>query len=452
MEHILQLLTAGAQFEMHGCHYEVAAVRKDEVRVAPTRGGMFKNLKFKAMNDLFNDQRIKVVYTPPHASADANAVSRSALTPSQLVKLNYQLSWTHALMKRIPESPCSQDAIKRVREALHQEIGGECCPAVSTLASWMTRWIKGNRQDEALMSKPRPSRVNHTTLDARVLEIVNASIEAVYLTEHRNPISAVHADVEFAIANHNASSTEKFSAPSVETIRNIINRIDKYERDAKRYGKHYAARKHRAAGASSLASEPLEICQSDGQIMDIIVVEPNRADGAQPEELGRPYITVIIDVRTRCVLAAYVSLAPFCGATLMKTLQRAVVAEPGCPRGVMSKLIVDNGSDYRDSGFMKFCAALNVTLEPCPPKSPNGKAIVERFFRTMNEALIHKLPGTTFSNPQKRGDYKSQKHARLTLEELNKHVQTWIQGIYHHTPHRGLGRAPIAVWNEETQS
>ena len=434
---------------MSGCPYEVAAVRKDEVRVVPMLGGMMKHLKIKALAGLMSENRITVKYTPPRLSADASKSLRSSLTSSQLDKLNRQLRWVYALYRHIPENPCSQRAIKAVSEQIQAELGESSSPAASTLAGWVTQWVRGGRSDEALMPKVRATRVDHRAIAPKVLSIVDASIESVYLTRQKNSISAVYADIEIAIANFNATATEPLKMPSLETVRRIVNRIDGYERDLKRHGKHYARRRHHAAGASTVASEPLEICQADGQIMDIIVVEPERSDGQPQQPIGRPYLTVVIDVRTRCVLAAFVSLAPFSGGTLLKTMAIAVVASPGRPRGIMSKLVIDNGSDYQDSGFMRFCASIDITLEPCPPRTPNGKAIVERFFRTITEGLVHKLPGTTFSNPVDRGDYSSQTLARLTLDELDKHVQTWIDNVYHLTPHRGLGRAPLAVWNDE---
>ena len=408
-----------------------------------------KHIKIKALASLMKDDRIEIKYTPPRLSADAKNSLRSALTPRQLDKLNFQLRWVHALHRHIPENPCSQRAIKGVRAEIQAELGASSAPAPSTLADWVSQWLHGGLTDEALMPKMRATRVDHRAIDPQVLSIVDTCIASVYLTRQKNTVSAVHADIELAIANHNATAKEPLKMPALETVRKLVNRIDSYERDLKRHGKHYAKRRHHASGASTVASEPLEACQADGQIMDIIVVEPERDDGQPQQPIGRPYLTVVIDVRTRCVLAALVSLAPFCGGTLLKTMAIAVVASPGRPRGIMSKLIIDNGSDYQDSGFVSFCASIDITLEPCPPRTPNGKAIVERFFRTISEDLIHKLPGTTFSNPTARGDYSSQTFARLTLEDLDQHVQTWIDEVYHRRPHLGLGRAPLAVWNDE---
>lgn len=75
------------------------------------------------------------------------------------------------------------------------------------------------------------------------------------------------------------------------------------------------------------------------------------------------------------------------------------------------------------------------------------KGAVERFFRTMAEDLIHRLPGTTFSNTRERGDYPSEKLACLTLTDLESAVMKWIVDRYLQKPHRGLGGlTPAKAW------
>ncbi len=61
---------------------------------------------------------------------------------------------------------------------------------------------------------------------------------------------------------------------------------------------------------------------------------------------------------------------------------------------------------------------------------------------------LHLLPGTTFSNPQERGEYDSKRHSALTLRELERFVALDIVGSYHHSIHRSLGRPPIAIWRD----
>lgn len=433
---------------MCGSPFEVTAVKNDEIRVAPMNGGALSHLKFKALAELMASEKILVTYLPRDVSANGNESLRG-LTDAQWACLNRQLHYVRNMVTRCPTNPRSQQAIKELRLSIASEINDQDPPGVSTIAKWVKSWMDGGREDSALAPKIRKVRDDTIYIHKDVLEIVQSSISSIYLNKHRNPAKAVIADVAMRVANYNAQSPHPLPAPSPHVIRRLIQKIDAYERDVKRHGKAYARRRHRATGRSLVPSEPLEMCMADGQLVDIMIVE-DPMDGGPLRVVGRAYLTIILDVRTRCILSAFVSLQPFSGGTVLKAMQEAVVASPGRPRGIMSTLIVDNGCDYQDSGFIAFLARMGTTLEICGPRSPNGKAHVERFFRTISEDLIHKLPGTTFSNPDQRGEYRSQDMARLTIAELRSHVQTWIDEVYHQRPHRALGRAPIDVWNEET--
>lgn len=62
---------------------------------------------------------------------------------------------------------------------------------------------------------------------------------------------------------------------------------------------------------------------------------------------------------------------------------------------------------------------------------------------------LHLLPGSTFSNPQDRGDSKSEEAAAVTMSELILWTVYEINGRYHNEPHSslklpdGTERAPL---------
>lgn len=436
-------MQVGAQFEISSCGYEVVHVGDQDLRAAQLKGGNSRFFEFEDLMQLMRDERLVVTYTPPQAPDLLKQGMRAGLTDQQSAAVNRKLSYVRAVVKAC-QNPCSQAQIRNVLPGIAAELNDPNPPCTSGVAKWVTLWLKGGRADASLMPRPRRSRAK--TFPDQLQTIIDDSIRNVYMTLQRNSVRAVHADVVASVTRHNRRSEEALPIPSAESIRRIIHRVDLYQRDRARYGASYAKRHHRAAGCGFFATEPLELAMADGQHVDVILV-----DGAG-DDIGRPYLTVIIDVCTRCVLAAYISLAPFCGATLLKAMSIATVADGERPRGVMSKLVVDNGADYRHAGFGRFCARFDIAIEPAPPYSPNAKAIVERFFRTLNDGLIHRLPGTTFSNPTDRGDYDSQRYARMTLDDLRKHVDVWIHERYHVTLHRRLGRSPIDAWKEATDT
>ena len=65
------------------------------------------------------------------------------------------------------------------------------------------------------------------------------------------------------------------------------------------------------------------------------------------------------------------------------------------------------------------------------PWQPAGKGKIERFFRTLRAGWLGCIEAAE----------------RETLETLNRSLWAWIEGEYHHTPHRGLeGRTPLEQW------
>ena len=82
-----------------------------------------------------------------------------------------------------------------------------------------------------------------------------------------------------------------------------------------------------------------------------------------------------------------------------------------------------------------------------PSAQPHFGGHIERLIGTTMGA-VHMLPGSTFSNPADRGDYRSASAARMTLRELERWIAWEIAGNYHQRVHSALNRPPIAVWRE----
>lgn len=223
---------------------------------------------------------------------------------------------------------------RRIQQAFNStpdeaSIHDDSPPAVFTVASWIKKWIQSGFSSTVLMPRLKPSRIRDAE-DDDLLRIINAAIRKVYLNRQRNSIASVQAEVTLAVAEYNCTAEYPLTVPGTETIRRLVHRIDAYQIDVARHGKVYANRRHRAPGRAFHTTEPLELVMADGQVMDVIVRETND-DGTPGRDIGRPFITVMLDVHTRCVLGAYVSLAPFCGGTLLKTMSGACVPHLGWP-------------------------------------------------------------------------------------------------------------------------
>lgn len=117
--------------------------------------------------------------------------------------------------------------------------------------------------------------------------------------------------------------------------------------------------------------------------------------------------------------------------------------------GLPETLHMDNGKEFHAKALRRGADEYGVRLQYRPVKMPNYGGHIERLIGTMM-GEVHLLPGTTFSNITERGSYNSERHAVMTLGELDHWLAIQIVGQYHQAIHRTLGRPPLAVWNEFT--
>jgi len=141
--------------------------------------------------------------------------------------------------------------------------------------------------------------------------------------------------------------------------------------------------------------------------------------------MRQSYLIGFIDDATRVIPYAAFTLSEGTAAYL-PVLEQAIRR-----RGLPKRLYVDNGSAFRSRHLALVCAKLGIALIHAKPYSPQGKGKMERWFRTVRMQL---LPTLTADNSS-------------TLQALNRTLSAWIEGEYHHAPHRGMGDiTPASRW------
>ena len=131
----------------------------------------------------------------------------------------------------------------------------------------------------------------------------------------------------------------------------------------------------------------------------------------------KTYMIVMIDDATRIVpwsaFAFSEGINDFLPVFRQALLRRCV------PR----KLYCDNGSAYRSRRLDLVCARLGIALIHARPYHAAGKGKCERYLRSVRQRFLPNLdPADTDS-----------------LDTLNRRLAAWVEGEYHHSPHRGLG-------------
>lgn len=244
--------------------------------------------------------------------------------------------------------------------------------------------------------------------------------------------------------------------PSLSAVRARILAKDPRRLAEAREGPDAAMKLDSSGKSLPGAEHPWAIVMMDHTPLDVAIVS---RETRQP--IGRVYVTIAACAYTRVCLGLYLSLDPPSANSVGMCLARAMLpkeqwlAQLGIPGdlpvwGKPEILLVDNAKEFWSRMLRRACEEMGITLQYRRVRKPKDGQRVERMFLTIAHE-VHALPGTTFSNPQERGDYDSEKHAVLTLDELERYLVDWIVNIYHQTPHAGLnGRRPIDVWHDES--
>ncbi|WP_223671193.1 DNA-binding domain-containing protein [Kangiella shandongensis] len=424
-------LNRGLRFTYEGQEYEIVDITDFEVYYKRTKGGAQQTLARDRFNSLARSEQIDI-----HNVELLDSNEPVYLSEKQLEERDRKLEYVKAILKSTPH-PTAKQLVKPIieRVAWNRE---EKTPGFSTVAKWVKTFIASNYRPNSLVNGHhlKGNRTNRLDVDSEIA--MHEVIKTYYLSENRPTITQAYNELRCMQLNGDISKI-----PSLRTFERCVQSISEHKKIKARHGSLKAHKLLRAAGQSTHYSRALEAVQADGQVMDVLLVDEETG-----EFLGRPKATIFIDVYTRCIIAAVISLTGFSSGSVLETAKLALTGTYSGFGGHFETLHVDNGSDYTSQSLKNLANNLGIQIDYAAPNEPNLKPHIERFFKSLNTGLIHKLPGTTWSNPVHRDGYPSEKKAILTLEKLQHLVKEWITNDYHKRVHDGIKRAPAALWQE----
>jgi len=269
--------------------------------------------------------------------------------------------------------------------------------AAETIRDWLKRYRRGGF--EALLPKPRADRGQSRRLPAAVVEALLAAKEA-------KPELSVPMLIR-EVRQHSAVAPE-LPLPS-STVHRLLTRHGLMakpqetptERDRRRFAFAQAG----------------ELWMSDVMHGPAVLV------GERVKR--KTYLIAFLDDATRVIPHAAFALSENT-QTFLPVLEQAILR-----RGLPMKLYVDNGANYRSKHLALVCAKLGIALLHARPFQPQGKGKIERWFKTLRAQLLTRLTSADTAS----------------LTALNRRLAGWIEGEYHHNPHRGLaGATPLEQW------
>ena len=305
---------------------------------------------------------------------------------------------------------------------------------------------KTSAQTTSLLAHRRGPHKKLRRLGTDRERLIDAAISQIYLVRPRKPMEEVYREVVRRCHNNH------WVVPARDTVLKRIRALDTRLVARRRMGAKSAESVALSTPGMLEAAEALELVQIDHTLADVMIV-----DSEYRRSIGRPWLSLAIDVATRAVLGFHVGLeAPSALAVALciehAALPKARLSAPAAFEatwimfGLPKTIHVDNGPEFHGEALTRGCAEYGIRLAHRPAR-PRFGAHIERLIGTMM-GRVHLLPGSTDSSPSNRGSYKSEEEARLTLAEFREWLHLEIAGRYHHGIHRMLGTTPAAAWTK----
>ncbi|NHR04494.1 DDE-type integrase/transposase/recombinase [Chromobacterium haemolyticum] len=326
----------------------------------------------------------------------------------------------------------STQDVQRVADATGKSLG--------TIYRWLNRFEETGLVS-SLLRTPRSDK-GGSRLSEEVEQIIALQIQHYYLKQERPSVLKLYKLIKLACQEADQEP------PNQNTVYARAYAINQREMLSKRYSPRLAREKlEPLRGQFPGADYPYAVVQIDHTKVDVVIV-----DEAHRLPIGRPYLTVALDVATKMISGFLMTLDPpsslsagLCVAHAVMRKEhwlakRDIVAEWPV-YGKMSKIHVDNAKEFHGKMLKRACEQHGIILEHRPKGQPNYGPHIERAFRTfMGEC--QSLPGTTFSNVQAKMNYDSEGRACMTLAELELWFTVFVAYCYHHRAHKGINEVP----------
>ncbi|WP_394581216.1 Mu transposase C-terminal domain-containing protein [Cytobacillus firmus] len=271
------------------------------------------------------------------------------------------------------------------------------------------------------------------------IPIIKDAIEREYLSVRKPTKKAIYDLIEAKCTLNNLVPPLKI------TIYKLLGRISPKVADRMRLGS-ISDQKYQDVTrgySNNEALYPLHMVQIDHTQLDLDTLDE------VGHVVGRPWLTLGIDVYSRKVWCFHLSFDPPSGNKVRKAIEQGVLFKrvkdtyntynEWTVFGIPNTFFFDNGKEFKNYEIERLIKdELKAHVRYRPIATPRYGGTIERLFGTINSELIHRLEGTRKSKFSDLGDYDPEKNALLSLKDVEELLITYITDIYHHEPHRGL--------------
>ena len=366
--------------------------------------------------------------------------------------------WQHRL-KPFNEYPENKQAVALIRrehidaclrdgwslESI-EEIAQKWDLSNKTVMRYVDRYIQSGHLVVTLIPGVFRFGLRHRSISNEVRAVLATAASKFWFVEERGPEVTMLEWIETVCRAQNLDK------PARSTVRRYIAQQTDPRSLSKREGTKAVREKYEPlAGKAPTGRRPFGKIEMDHTPLNILIRLPSG-------KTERAWLTIAIDLYTRMIVGLYISLCDpsryssgMCLFRMMTDkspwlLSHGINASwPSI--GVPEVIQTDSGKDFLSHDFVRIALENNIKLMTRRAGRAEDGGIVERW---MGKAarIVEILPGKTFASISKKGSYKPEEWAVLTLEEIEKYFLLYVVEEYNNLPHKGLrGRTPISVFN-----
>ncbi|MET3145642.1 UNVERIFIED_ORG: putative transposase [Xanthomonas axonopodis] len=269
--------------------------------------------------------------------------------------------WAEAQRRFAAIKPLLKDPLRT--RAMAEKLAEKERIHASTLYKWLNLYQAAGHVS-ALVPEKRGRKSGTLLLRDEQEKVIASAIEDVYLSKQRHNKQDVVDEVI------RRCRLAKIDAPSANTIRNRIAALEPAHALRRRGFRDVARNRYEAIqGAFPGANHPLAVVQIDHTEADVILV-----DEVHRQPIGRPWVTLAIDVYSRMVAGIYVTFEKPAAISVGMCLAQAIcpkreyLAELGVGGewpvwGAMSVVHSDNGKEFRGQMLKRACEEYGMDLQ-----------------------------------------------------------------------------------------
>ncbi len=338
-----------------------------------------------------------------------------------------------------------------------EEKFGLSMPSASSIYRYWRTFKKSDFQLSSLIPKVTAGNTGSNVAD-ELEPLIQEAIKDYFSAEEQTAASA-YLTLETEVSRYNEIHDTQHTLFSIQSFRKRLRKHSEYEKVFLRKGKSAADSTFRKVGQRPATTRALERVEADHTRLDLFVVDEHHG-----VPLGRPWLTLLYDTHTKSIIGFYLGFEPPSYLSVSIALENAILPKdyvkdlhPSVEGvwpcyGLPENLIVDNGAEFNSRDFKIACKELKIKVKKNPTKKPWLKGSVERYFRTINNRLLSRVPGKSFTNIFERKDYDPLENAVIDNSLLQEMIHIWLIDIYQSGTNGLENNIPNLSWIDSVNS